>query len=511
MIIDHLLNPILVLAMDVTRVSWPIIYLLTAFLKLFLLHSYFSTDFDVHRNWLAITHSLPLSQWYYDETSQWTLDYPPFFAWFEWALSHIAALVDPQILTLQAEPYHSLSTLIFQRCSVIVSDIVLCYACYRASKLLEAGVIGGKKVDSWTCKLLLVGCYLGCAGLLIVDHVHFQYNGFLSGLFLLSLCGVIEGRWVEGGFWFSVLLNFKHIYMYAAPVYFVYLLRCHVFQPGQFLGVNWSGLIKLGLTVIGVLVASFGPFLSHIPQILSRLFPFQRGLCHAYWAPNIWALYNTADITATKLLQLAGIMPRDGEVHPLMSGLVQTSDFKLLPNITPLHCATLTLALLSLPLIKLFKSPSPERFLRSVVFAAFTSYMTGYHVHEKALLVILVPYGLALFLDSSTAKDYLFISVIGTYSLFPLLYQVQELPLKVVIHIMLHSFLHPTLVSLHGRVDMNRLEKVYLWGLVGHFIVSEIVCPVLLPGKEFLPLMLYSVYCAVGFLWAYVRVWVSVC
>ena len=135
-------------------------------------------------------------------------------------------------------------------------------------------------------------------GLLIIDHIHFQYNGFLYGILILSLVAARrQSTMLWSGISFAALLCLKHIYLYLAPAYFVYLLRMYCLSQQTIFRIRFGNCVKLGTSLILVFGLAFGPFVywGQLDQLLSRLFPFSRGLCHAYWAPNVWALYSFAD------------------------------------------------------------------------------------------------------------------------------------------------------------------------------------------------------------------------
>lgn len=133
---------------------------------------------------------------------------------------------------------------------------------------------------------------------MIIDHVHFQYNGFLYGILVLSLTlARKQSTNLLGGLMFAALLCLKHIFLYLAPAYFVYLLRAYCLSQKSMFRIRFGNCIKLGFGLVVIFGIAFGPFwyLGQIDQLLIRLFPFSRGLCHAYWAPNIWSMYSFID------------------------------------------------------------------------------------------------------------------------------------------------------------------------------------------------------------------------
>jgi len=289
-------------------------FILLSCIKWLLIPSYRSTDFDVHRNWLAITHHLPISEWYFDDvnsTTVHTLDYPPLFAFFESTLSnnYITSLLeiswlDSRCLELLPDDDNDPSDqcVKFQRATVILSDVILFTGAYFATQSLSMlGEEGCGRASSYFTFLLIVTN----PGLLMLDHVHFQYNGALLGLLLISIACMVRGasnrvenniliqtdhRWelLSAGC-FGLLLAAKHLYLILAPLYFFFLLRRHCFiaeTKGGDCKVSFS-IKRLLILAMVTLVCFLGPFVPFVmqsdpagqmQQIMSRLFPFGRGV-----------------------------------------------------------------------------------------------------------------------------------------------------------------------------------------------------------------------------------------
>lgn len=403
---------------------------------------------------------------------------------------------------------------------MISSDLCLLYGVYRLTKDLDSR----RRVLLW---VLVIWSPM----LMIVDHMHFQYNGFLLGFLLMSISYLEEGRDLMGGFIFAVLLCFKHLFAVAAPVYFVYLLRhycCGGFARG------FRRLSVLGTVVVAVFAAAYAPFVYHgqAQQVLRRMFPFGRGLCHAYWAPNFWVFYIIVDKGLAFFLRKLGFAIQTPAAS-FTGGLVgDSSPFAILPQITPITTFTMVLLALSPCLIKAWRGPQPRMIARWVSYAYTCGFLFGWHVHEKASLHFVIPLATVAVQNSDNARHYFLLSIVSCYSLFPLLFEAQEYPIKVLL-LLLHSLIMWQAFSAQFRKEetgttkkkddrldlqgsskvaakkegfvLGGIEKSYLLGLVVIEIWGQLLHPLLFGDKlPFVPLMLISIYCGIGIMYSWI-------
>ncbi|KAL6247368.1 glycosyl transferase [Rhinocladiella similis] len=483
--------------------QWPSLFqtaVVATALKILLFPAYKSTDFEVHRNWLAITNSLPVKSWYYETTSEWTLDYPPAFAAFEWLLSLPARLIDPAMVLVQNLNYDSWETVCFQRSSVIFTELLLVYALHR---YIETSPLSTRRQSHAVALSILLS-----PGLLIIDHIHFQYNGFLYGVLILSIVlARRDSTMLYSGALFAVLLCLKHIYLYLAPAYFVYLARTYCLRPKNMFRPQFMNIIKLGTTIVAIFGAAFGPFAAwgQLDQLKGRLFPFARGLCHAYWAPNAWAVYSFLDRMLIVAAPYLGLDVDQTAINSVTRGLVGDTTFAVLPDISASQCFALTLSFQIVALTKLWFRPSWDTFVGAITLCGYASFLFGWHVHEKAILLVIIPFSLLAVKDRSYLASFRPLAVAGHVSLFPLLFTAAEFPIKVAytiswLIIFLYAFDQLAPAPARRRVFLlDRFALLYIAISVPLMAYCSLVHKIVFGARyEFLPLMFISTYSAVG-------------
>ncbi|EGT34974.1 hypothetical protein CAEBREN_21094 [Caenorhabditis brenneri] len=345
--------------------------------------------------------------------------------------------------------------------------------------------------------------------LLICDSIHFQYNSMLTGIFLLSMYFIDSGRLLMAALTFSVLLNFKHIYVYYALGYvFYYLVNYFQFSPVEKILGNVPKAILLAVSLLLPFAISIFPFfhasgIQGLQAIATRLFPVSRGLTHAFWAPNFWALYNFTDLVLYRILSLLRI--GKFEAPSYTSGLVQEYAHSVLPNVTPVGTLCLvvisSLAVLTGLVIRWRRDSRPADFSLFAVFSALSFFYFGYHVHEKAIILITVPMTIFAIKDPKYHRHLVHLTCVSSFSLFPLLFTEFEILLKYTI-CLAYFVVQLVVLKRYTRMPLSDLlpwRHVASWVLLGfvEFYNTFLHKWLLSSRLPFAPLMAISVLTAI--------------
>ncbi|RDW86299.1 dolichyl-P-Glc:Man(9)GlcNAc(2)-PP-dolichol alpha-1,3-glucosyltransferase ALG6 [Aspergillus mulundensis] len=378
-------------------------------------------DFEAQRHWMEITTNLPLSKWYTYDLQYWGLDYPPLTAYHSWLLGKIGSFFDTTWFALDdSRGLEDPLLKVFMRATVIVSEYLVYIPAIitflRRYTRMQA-------VPVWSSSIALVAILLQPATILI-DHGHFQYNTVMLGLFVASLDAIMAGRMLWACTFFVGALGFKQMALYYAPVMFAFLLGICVFPRIRLVRLLCIALVTIAAFAILLLPLLLGatatekqstpepPLLQIFPvkldhesslylvlfqlaQIIHRVFPFSRGLFEDKVA-NAWCAIHTFY-----------------KLH------------RYEPDLLKRVSLGATLASILIPCIIIFRHPRASILLPAFATVGWGFFLFSFQVHEKSVLLPLLPMTLLIAGDGGLNKDTRswvgWANVLGSWTLYPLL------------------------------------------------------------------------------------------
>ncbi|KAF1794690.1 Glycosyl transferase, ALG6/ALG8 [Phytophthora cactorum] len=227
--------------------AWLVWMLLVLIRWLVGLHSYSGEhtppmfgDYEAQRHWMEITINLPISDWYFNTTSNdllyWGLDYPPLTAYVSYLFGRVAHVTEPAMVELTtSRGYESATSKVLMRTSVLLCDIALFIpAIYSVARAIYGN-------EQWTRRFTALGVAL-----------------------------ILQGHEFLGSICYCLALNFKQMALYYAPAFVIATFA-----------LMWFPFCAYSSTKENCL--------SMIAQVVHRIFPFGRGLFEDKVA-NFWCI-----------------------------------------------------------------------------------------------------------------------------------------------------------------------------------------------------------------------------
>ncbi|XP_050941621.1 probable dolichyl pyrophosphate Man9GlcNAc2 alpha-1,3-glucosyltransferase isoform X3 [Cucumis melo] len=301
-----------------------------------------------------------------------------------------------------------------------------------------------KRDIAWQIAILLINPCL-----ILIDHGHFQYNCISLGLTVGAIAAICTDKDLVGSFLFTLALNHKQMSAYYAPAFFSHLLGKCMRRRKPIVEV-----LKLGVVVLGTFAIIWLPYLHSVDALLQgeddNLFiyeitsPLMRLLlarCILESTPDI--LHHNLQTHVLHQCLLHHAIRDQVMIFPLLFAKVLS---RLAPFERGLYedyvanfwCTTSVLIkwkrLFSVKLLKILsftatlstclpsmlqqiRFPSNQGFLCGLLCSSFSFYLFSFQVHEKSILLPLLPASMLALDEPSLFIHFLHYALL---SMFPL-------------------------------------------------------------------------------------------
>ncbi|GFR52766.1 hypothetical protein Agub_g15367, partial [Astrephomene gubernaculifera] len=413
-------------------------------------------DYEAQRHWMELTVNLPVREWYTDSPvnngSYWPLDYPPLSGYQSWLCGLLVRSVEPAaVALLSSHGWESPASKSAMRATVLAADLLVYIpAClfavhvfygssspgFRSGRQDTASGRGAAATAAAQARrrrrsrALALFALLFNPAVLLIDHGHFQYNGISLGLTLAAAAAIAAGsgaaageggeggeggggeapgaeeeedaagaaaagakeqqgqgqqrerRWLVllGAVLYCLALNHKQMSLFFAPAFFAHLLGWALHGRGRRGAADRAAAVaQLGATVLASFAVCWAPYLgsvSQAAQVLARIFPVRRGLFEDYVA-NWWCASSLGPLKWKT--RFTGAVLLRAAAGATLAAAAPAMTHQILGRGGAGAGAG---------------GPTRWGLLRCMANSGFAFFMFSYQVHEKSILLPLLPLSL---------------------------------------------------------------------------------------------------------------------